>query len=215
MRVDSGLPLNFPNVPNAPAHEQPLRLINEPRRALDAAGASALLGRAWQAVLGNAPAPESVAVLTAQWALETDTGRAMQGNNFGGIKAAPGAAGASFHTVEGHGAGRREVTARFRVYGTAYAGAEDYVRLLASRYPAALAAAHLGDVPGFAKALAQGGYFTADPHAYARGLEERFHALVSGSPEAGARPPVRLDLAVSEAAIGGLLRALSRESESA
>jgi len=166
-------------------------------------------------VLGTAPAPESVAVLTAQWALETDTGRAMPGNNFGGIKAAAGAAGASFHTVEGHGAGRREVTARFRVYGTPYAGAEDYVRLLASRYPAALAAAHAGNVSGFAQALAQGGYFTADPHAYARGLEAHFRALLGGPVEASASPPARLDLAVNEGAIAGLLRALSRESESA
>jgi flagellum-specific peptidoglycan hydrolase FlgJ len=101
----------------------------------------------------------------------------MPGHNFAGIKATAQAPGAQLRTVEGHGAGRREVTARFRAYDSAQAGARDYVHLLATRYPAALSAAAAGNAPAFAQALASGGYFTADPAAYAAGLEQRLHDL--------------------------------------
>lgn len=83
------------------------------------------------------------------------------------------------------------------------------MRLLAARYPAALARARVGDVPGFAHALAQGGYFTADPRAYARALEHHYQALGGGS----ARTPSGTGPA--ESALFGLLRALSQRSERA
>ncbi len=133
-------------------------------------------------MVGEPAAARTTALLTSQWAVETDAGRAMPGNNFAGLKAAPFAAGAAFHTVEGHGTTRREVLARFRVYANPEAGAHDYVRLLATRYPAALAAARIGDASGFAKALADGGYFTADPAAYAAALSHRLAELEGASP---------------------------------
>jgi hypothetical protein len=175
--------------------------------------AGALLARAWRAVLGDAPQAEAIRVLTAQWALETNSGHEMYGHNFGGIKASPSAPGKSYRTVEGYGANRRELRARFRVYASAYAGAEDYVRLLATRYPAALARARAADVPGFAHALAQGGYFTADPAAYARGLERHFQALGGGSPSGSVN--VAPGASLAESALWGLLRALSQSSERA
>jgi len=152
-------------------------------------------------------------VLTAQWALETNLGQQMHGHNFGGIKASSGVPGRNYRTVEGYGATRRELKARFRVYASAYAGAEDYVRLLATRYPAALVRARAGDVPGFARALAQGGYFTADPGAYARGLEHHYQVLRGGSPRASMGVPPGASLA--ESALLGLLRALCQRSERA
>jgi hypothetical protein len=212
MRIDSGLPLNLPIALAAPARAQPFGVIDESTRALDAAGAGALLARAWQAIVGGSAPPQGVRLLTAQWALETDAGRQMHGHNFGGIKAGPGAAGASFRTIEGYGVQRREVTARFRVYDSADTGARDYVRLLANRYPSALDAARTGDVPGFARALARGGYFSADPDAYARGLEQRFRALQGDVPMSSVNSPVVVGL--SEGALWGLLRALDRQPES-
>ncbi len=104
----------------------------------------------------------------------------MPGYNFAGIKATPAAAGKSFRTVEGHGATRREVSARFRVYESAEAGAYDYVRLLATRYPDAVSAARVGDGAGFARALARGGYFTAAPESYSAGLARRLATLAQG-----------------------------------
>jgi flagellar protein FlgJ len=135
----------------------------------------------------------------------------MPGHNFAGIKAAAGAPGAQLRTVEGHGTGRREVSARFRVYDSAQAGARDYVHLLASRYPAALAAAAAGNAPGFAQALANGGYFTADPAAYAAGLEQRLRELEHG-PSASAQgvsPPG----ALAQLALAGILHAFQVPEE--
>lgn len=180
---------------------------------MHAAQASALLGRAWHAVMGEAPPGEGIRVLTAQWALETNLGQNMYGYNFGGIKASPSAPGKSYRTVEGYGANRRELKARFRVYASPYAGAEDYVRLLATRYPEALARARVGDVPGFARALARGGYFTADPGAYARGLEHHYQALGGASPSASLSGSPGGSLA--EGALWGLLRALSQRLDRA
>ena len=136
----------------------------------------------------------------------------MPGNNFGGIKAAPSAAGASFRTSEGYGTTRRQVTARFRVYDSVEAAARDYVQLLATRYPAALAAARVGDTSGFARALAAGGYFTAEPLAYERALEQHLLTLRGGA--APSSSPSLLGQ-VRESALSGLLRALCREPQEA
>lgn len=184
MRIEADVPRHLP----APASKAPpqssfsalLSRSSSPR--LSALEARTLLGNAWTAVIGNLPQSRTSTLLTAHWALETDGGRCMPGNNFGGIKAAPGASGQSLPTVEGHGATRREVHARFRVYQNAEAGALDYVRLLASRYPDAIAAARVGDSAGFARALAQGGYYTAAPEAYAAALQWRVGTLDQGLP---------------------------------
>jgi flagellum-specific peptidoglycan hydrolase FlgJ len=136
----------------------------------------------------------------------------MPGHNFAGIKAAPSAPGKSFPTVEGHGATGRVVNARFRTYENAEAGARDYVTLLATRYPDAIAAACAGDSAGFSRALAQGGYFTADPKAYAAGLEQRVTALaqnVSSNPLAAQPAPGGL----AQAALEGLLHCLRIPAE--
>jgi hypothetical protein len=184
-------------------------VTNEPSQPLSASNAQALLARAWEAVVGGTAPPQGVALLTAQWALETDAGRSMPGHNFGGIKAAPSAAGKSFRTVEGYGAARREVNARFRMYDSAESGAHDYLRLLAARYPAALEAARAGNVASFANALAAGAYFTADPKAYSHGLELRLRELGQAAPVGAAQAPARF----SQGALWGLLRALQREPE--
>jgi flagellum-specific peptidoglycan hydrolase FlgJ len=156
-----------------------------------------------------------LALLTAQWALETDAGRQMHGHNFGGIKARASEPGASFHTVEGHGATRRELVLRFRVYDSAEAGAHDYVRLLATRYPAALQAARAGNVAEFARELAVGGYFTAGTAGYAQGLEQRLRALQGGPEPNAAISQVLPSVGLSEGALSGLLRALSPEPDEA
>ncbi|MEO8905106.1 MAG: glucosaminidase domain-containing protein [Polyangiaceae bacterium] len=169
----------------------------------------AQLGCAWSAVVGTPAPPQALAILTAHWALETDAGRAMPGHNFAGIKAAPSARGALLTTVEGYGSTRREVSARFRVYDSAEAGARDYVHLLATRFPAALAAARAGSAAGFARALAQGSYFTADPVAYAAGLERRLHSLDPGAPLAATSAPG----ALAQIALAGVLGALRDRSD--
>ena len=217
MRVDGGQPslVILPVAAPAPAPARTFREHLAPRTdsgRLSRHAAQTLLGNAWAQVVGSAPDPRTAALLTAHWALETDAGRAMPGHNFAGIKASPAAPGVLLRTVEGHAATRREVSARFRVYESAAAGAHDYVRLLQSRFPAALEAAQAGNGPGFAQALAAGGYFTADPRLYAAGLQQRLAEVegassgISPCPSGAGGGPERGS--VAEAALGGLLHAL-------
>lgn len=208
MRIDASRPPTFPAPPPAAAPLSSFRSL-VPQHRLSAPEAQTLLGNAWTALIGHPPEARTSALLTAHWALETDGGRCMPGYNFAGIKAAPGAAGKIFLTVEGHGMTRREVSARFRVYESAEAGAHDYVRLLTTRYPDAIAAARVGDSAGFARALAQGGYFTAAPDAYAAGLERRLGTLESGAAQGS---PRSLGL-LARAALDGLLHALRAPQE--
>jgi hypothetical protein len=202
----SAIPRSDPSKPTR-AFRASLRGESRPLAARDA---RALLGDAWSTVVGRSPSPRAVAILTAHWALETDGGRCMPGHNFAGIKAAPGAAGAELRTLEGHGAGQREVTARFRSYDSAQAGAADYVHLLATRYPAALAAAASGNAPAFTQALAAGGYFTADPVAYSAGLERRLADLERGHAATAQRVSAPGVLAL---ALAGVLRTLEAPLE--
>ena len=183
---------------------------------LTASQAQSLLGAAWQQVVGAAPNAKTAALLTAHWALETDGGRAMPGHNFAGIKAGPHAPGAEFRTVEGHGVTAHEVSARFRIYESAEAGAQGYVALLQTRFPAALEAARQGDTAGFAHALASGGYFTADPHAYAAGLQQRLTSLEGGGPlPRTSASSLAAPGSLSAAALGGVLRALHEPHDDA
>jgi len=176
-------------------------VLRRPRApSFSRAEARRLLNDAWAKVVGARPDARTLDLLTAHWALETDGGRAMPGYNFAGIKALPGAAGAVYRTVEGHGANQRTVAARFRSYESAEAGAQDYVRLLHARYPAALEAARVGDLPAFAGELACGGYFTADPRVYAAGLASRMQTVTFGG--SSSNPS---GAALAEVALGSLL----------
>ena len=139
------------------------------RTPLDAAEASAHLASAWQARFGEPIPGRALELLWAQWALETARGSAMRGNNFGGIRARQG--GAVYATTEGSGPSARRVLGRFRTYATPEAGAKSQVDLLARRYPRALEALRRGDAKDFVRELARGGYFTAAPSAYLRGVE--------------------------------------------
>jgi flagellum-specific peptidoglycan hydrolase FlgJ len=180
-----------------------------PESAPSSSDAQLLLATACRAQLGPLANPDTLAILTAHWALETDNGRCMPGHNFGGIKAAPAAPGMLLRTVEGHGRTEQHVFARFRSYENAQAGARDYVHLLATRYPTALVAASAGDARGFAHALAKGGYFTADPSAYAAGLEQRLQQLQHRQ----AAPPASPPGALSQLALSGLLHAMEPSRE--
>lgn len=177
--------------------------------------AQALLSSAWSAVVGAPPSQDTAQLLTAHWALETDAGRAMPGHNFAGIKASPSAQGAFFQTIEGRGATQREVRARFRVYDSPEAGARDYIQLLKTRYPSALEAARVGDIADFARALAAGGYFTADPAAYSAGLRKRRESIAkSASLDVISRPSAG-PATLTETALTGLLHAFRGTTDDA
>lgn len=141
------------------------------RTRLDAGQASAALARAYETVFGEAPPPETLKILTAQWAHETGHGASMFNYNFGGIKgqSAEGLSVAQ-RTREGWGETEKTIVDNFRAYRTAEDGATDYVRLLARRFPAALDAARAGDPEGFVRGLKAKNYFTGNEAAYTRSI---------------------------------------------
>jgi hypothetical protein len=143
------------------------------RTPLTAEQASSLIGDALEHVTGEKPKPETVAILTAQWAHETGHGASMFNYNFAGIKGSgPSGLSVAQRTREGSGANERTITDNFRAYRTAEEGARDYVSLLKSRFPGALAAAQTGDPAATVHALKQAGYFTGDEGAYTRSVTQ-------------------------------------------
>lgn len=158
--------------PNASIAEPPVLVSREhfvevQRTPLTGSEAAKRLARAYRRELGHEPSQDTLAVLTAHWAHETNQGTAMYNYNFGGIKGiGPSGAYAIHRTREGKGLREQRIQTRFRAYARATEGAVDYVALLQRRYSGALQAAARGDVAGFVSALRQGGYFSGDEDIY-------------------------------------------------
>ncbi|HVR20345.1 MAG TPA: glucosaminidase domain-containing protein [Polyangiaceae bacterium] len=185
-----------------PAARSSFAALTGGRTPLDGGAAARCLAAAWREVLGEAAPHGALRLLWAQWALETAQGRAMRGNNFGGIKASRG--GALYPTTEGFGASRVRVLGRFRTYATPEEGARDHVTLLARRFPLALEALRRGDASGFVAALARGGYFTAEPEAYRREIER----LADGHARAPAASGVTPSALGEDELVNGVLASL-------
>lgn len=173
------------------AERSSAQLVAPTRTRLDRGQASTALASAYGKVVGEEPSPETVKILTAQWAHETGHGASMFNYNFGGIKGAgPEGLSVAQRTREGWGENERTIVDNFRAYRSAEEGATDYVSLLARRYPEAVQAAREGDPEGFVRALKARGYFTGNEAAYTRSIVALSGvALPSGS----AVSPPRLD----------------------
>jgi hypothetical protein len=135
---------------------------------MDASAAQLHLHLAYRIVLNEAPELKTLALLLAQWALETGRGDNMWGYNFGGIKSKFG--GVDLDTSESFGLARQLSTQRFRVYRSAAEGAKDYIQTLSRSFPRAFEALHGGSAQEFVQALSEGGYFTGSPEEYARAI---------------------------------------------
>jgi flagellar protein FlgJ len=146
-------------------------LVQPARTRLSGDEAASALGLAWQRARGQAPSPGTLSILVGQWAHETGRGASMLNYNFGGIKGTgPSGLSAVYGTHEGSGADTVHIQDRFRAYGSAEEGAEDYVDLLVRRYPDAVNAAQLEDPVGFVRALKARGYFTGDENDYIKSV---------------------------------------------
>ena len=129
------------------------------------------LGRSFEQVMGEAPTPAALDILSAQASLETGRGTRMYNFNFGGIKGtSPGGLTTVARTHEWEGGARYETHAHFRAYGSLDEGAQDFLSLLHRRYGDAVEAATRGDVDGYAHALKEHGYFTGPEARYANDL---------------------------------------------
>lgn len=123
---------------------------------------------AYRVTVGAEPSTPILALLLAQWALETGRGGKMWGYNFGGLKSSLG--GASLLTRESFGVRARRVVQRFRTYRSAVEGARDYIQTLSDDFPRSFAALHSGSADRFARALSDEGYFTGSPEEYRRAV---------------------------------------------
>lgn len=146
------------------------------------------IARAYKKLTGRAPSAVTLDVLTAQASLETASGTRMYNFNFGGIKGR-GPTGETARCKTHEVIAGKDVTIRdgFRAYRTLDEGAIDYVKLMRDQFPRAMDQAARGNVSGFAKALKQSHYYTADETAYATAL----HGLMpgGGSKETSLRAP--------------------------
>lgn len=139
----------------------------------------AVLRTAWRQQLGGEPARSALLVLLAQWSLETAGGSASNNWNLAGIKYTPGCGAdyAQYLTREVQAGKAVTLMQRFRAYDSLEDGAADYLRLLRTRFGAAMAFAAAGDVQAFAHALKLAGYYTAPEDEYAAGLRARYALL--------------------------------------
>jgi hypothetical protein len=146
------------------------------------------IGRAYQKVTGRSATSAVLDALTAHASLETASGDQMYNYNFGGIKgASPRGETATMRTKEVFDG--REVSVRdgFRSYRSLDEGALDYVKLMRGQFGAAVAKAEVGDINGFAHALKQAHYYTADEGQYASALQR-----LAGQPIGHAQPSLNL-----------------------
>lgn len=190
MRVDAAGQSESP--PQVHATERTSVEVQLTRTPTARAEMRAALERAEQRLTGHAPSQSLLDLVTAQASLETGSGRSMYNFNFGGIKGtSPSGMTAVSGTHEWEGNTRYHTQAHFRAYASLDEGAQDYLSLLHRRYGAAVAAADMGDVDGFAHALKARGYFTGPEARYANDLRG-----LLGLP----RRPV--DAALPEGAVG-------------
>lgn len=138
--------------------------------------AAAYLREAWRSTHnGEEPLDAVMAVLLAQWALESGRGRQMYNFNYGGVKASGGPNdtgwhGASVRLLTRENGNPTLVYRNFRAYGSARQGAQDYLGLLLRRYPSALQAVQSsGDITRFVPNL--NGYQTGSRDSYRRQIE--------------------------------------------
>ena len=171
----------------SPAIERKQRTeVEVQRTSVSRADLRAAIGRAHQKLTGHAASPALLDTLTAHASLETGSGAQMYNYNFGGIKgASPSGETARMRTKEVIDGREIEVRDGFRAYRSLDDGALDYVRLMRDRFGSAVSRAELGDVDGFAHALKQARYYTADESKYASALRG-----LSSKTDVGASPAV-------------------------
>ncbi len=135
------------------------------------------LRESWKKIYGEYPSLDSLALLWAQWALETGRGRAIHNYNFGNIKCSGDEDYCMFRCNEII-KGRvvwfdpPDRQTWFRAYNSAYEGALDYLTLLSksTRYQKAWEVLKLGDVYRFGHELKVAGYYTANEEQYTKSL---------------------------------------------
>lgn len=147
--------------------------------AISQGEAAYALREAWNRLYGEYPSIASLALLWAQWALETGRGKAIHCFNFGNIKAvANGPCDWTYYRCNEIIGGKvvwfdpPHPASCFRAYRTSVDGAYDYICFLAkkARYAKAWQQVIAGNPSAFSHELKVAGYYTADEGLYTRGV---------------------------------------------
>lgn len=164
--------------------------------------------RAWSALYGSTPKDAAVAVLLAQWALETGWGASCWGSNLGNMRP-PASRGCLCLQIPGDHVseviGGREYFfappsrgSTFQAFEDLDKGAEFYMGFLITRYSSAWPAVVAGDIAGFSHLIRQRGYYTAFEAQYTTTLRSCFaHVLRTLSDDGvdpGERPAISDEL---------------------
>ena len=134
---------------------------------------------AFSGLQGRTPSNSTLAILTAQSALETGRWKSMHCYNMGNIRPPKGWTGSYCQfrcneKINGQWVWFDPPSpgSNFLAFETAAEGAAYYMNKLAARWPEAWAAALAGDAAGFVHGLKQRGYFTADETPYRVGVKK-------------------------------------------
>lgn len=134
---------------------------------------------AWYALFGTVPKAESIAVLYAQYGIETGgSGKACWNFNIGNVKWSNGydyfMLPGTWEIINGKKVVFQPPAKEtwFRAYSNFNDSMKSHLDFLANRrYKSCWGAVLTGDVAGFAKELKKFGYYTADETAYANGMK--------------------------------------------
>lgn len=191
---------------------------------------------AYEQVTGLVPSRDSLALLTAQSALETGRWKAIHCNNLGNVKASETYEG--FYTcfrcnevIDGkvQWFDPPHPQTRFRAFRTLEAGAKDHLEFLSgrTRYASAWAALIAGDPERYVRALKVAGYFTANEESYKAAVVSLFREYsrmlemdprIVEPPPLPPAPPARPEplagpVSVADSVVAEGLRDLSSDDE--
>lgn len=153
------------------------QLIEAKVKEIGEGEAAYALREAWKRLYTEYPSLDSLALLWAQWALETGRGKSIFCYNFGNIKRSADEDYCMFRCdeiINGKTVWFEPPNKAtwFRAYPTAVDGAYDYIKFLSqkSRYQTAWIAVKAGDPAAFGHALKMADYYTANEANYTKGL---------------------------------------------
>lgn len=157
------------------------KLIEDKITLVSEAEASYALREAWKRLYDKYPSVDSLALLWAQWALESGRGKFCHLYNFGNIKK-------QYKPDDGHDwcmfrcseilNGKEywfnppHIQTHFRAYQNSTDGAYDYITFLSKRkrYLLSWEQVKKGDASAFVHELKKAGYFTADEERYKKAV---------------------------------------------
>lgn len=153
------------------------KLYEDKIKEISEGEAAYALREGWKKLHGEYPSNDSLALLWAQWALETGRGKAIHCYNFGNIKRSGDEDYCMYRCNEIINGKTLwfdppHKQTWFRAYPSAVEGAYDYIRFLSqrSRYQKAWAAIQKGNPALFAHELKVAGYYTANEAQYTKGV---------------------------------------------